>query len=98
MHANGQTFNYQKFYDLHADIYKTDIEYKVEYDFETFVETKDRLAGRVFITLTNPGQPQRELEVILIVKYAADKILRLWELAYPDWSKMPDFEKVSEYK
>jgi hypothetical protein len=30
--------------------------------------------------------------VILIVQFKEGKIFRLWELTYPDWSKMAAFE------
>jgi hypothetical protein len=44
----------------------------------------EKLAGRVWITISVPGTSHKRIEVILIAHYKDDKIYRLWELTYPD--------------
>jgi hypothetical protein len=84
---------YAAFLQMHKDIYKTSIQYKIRYDEETFVEQGNKFAGRMFITTKKPNEPAREIEVILIAEYKDSKLYRLWELTYPDWSKMKAFQK-----
>lgn len=90
--TNGQTIDYSSFLESHKAYYETPIEYRVEYDEETFVEQGDKVAGRVWITTSRPQELPKKIEVILIVEYREGKIYRLWELTYPDWSKLPAFE------
>ena len=93
LYANGHTWDYQHFHDWHAAIYATDIEYSIRYQDETFLEQGNKVAGRMFITVKTPNEPAREIEVILVVEYRDQKIYRLWELTWPDWSQMPVFER-----
>jgi hypothetical protein len=92
LYTNGNKFNYNEFNKLHMDIYKTAIQYKVRYDNDAFVEQGDNVAARLFITTSMPNEEPKEIEVILVAKYKGHKLYRLWELTYPDWSKMKDFE------
>lgn len=92
LYSNGNKMNYDSFLQLHTNIYKTPIQYKVRYDNETFVEQGNKLAGRLFITTKKPDEATHEIEVILVVLYKNQKIYRLWELTYPDWSKMKTFK------
>lgn len=91
LYANGQTQNYDYFLEFHENIYKTDIQYQVSYDEEVFVEQGDKISGRVFFVITTSDKPVRDLEVILIAQFKENKIFRIWELCYPDWSKLPEF-------
>lgn len=93
LYSNGKKMTYDEFLQLHRNIYKTSIQYKVRYDEETFVEQGNKIAGRLFITTTKPNEPAQEIEVILIAEYKDSKLYRLWELTYPDWSKMKAFQK-----
>jgi hypothetical protein len=54
------------------------------------------VAGRLFITTQMPNEPTNKIEVILIAEYKKNKIWRLWELTYPDWSKFKNFKKITE--
>lgn len=90
MHANGIHQYYPEFHEFHANIYRTDIQYRVSYDDNSFVEQENKIAARVFIVITTP-KSVRELEVILICEFKDNKIYKLKELCYPDWSKMPEF-------
>lgn len=92
--TNGESWNFERFEKSHKEIYLTPIRYKIRYDEETIVEGKNKLAARVFISTTMPGDTPKEIEVILIAQYRDQKIYRLWELTYPDWSKMPEFEDI----
>lgn len=91
LYTNGKEMTYSEMDALHKDIYKTSIQYKVEYDEETIVEEKDRIAGRVYITTKRQNEEARKIEVFLIGKYVDGKIHRIWELTYPDWSNLPAF-------
>lgn len=95
LYSNGKKMKYEEFLHLHQKVYETSIQYKVRYDEETFVEQGDKVAGRLFITINKPDEPTREIEVILIAEYKNDKLYRVWELTYPDWSKMKAFQKNS---
>ncbi len=93
LYTNGQEMDYQTYLAFHEEYYQTAIEYQVAYDEQAFVEQGDRLAARVWITVTKPNEPTREIEVILIATYVEEKLHRLWELTYPDWSTLPQFEE-----
>ena len=92
--TNGEKWDYEKYLRSHEEIYATPIQYMVRYDEETFVEHGSKLAARVFITIQMPEESPKEIEVILIAEYKDDKLYRLWELTYPDWSKMSTFESL----
>lgn len=94
MYANGIHQHYAEFHEFHANIYQTDIQYKISYDETTFVEQGEKIAARVYIVTTKPREVPRELELILICEFKDHKIYKLWELCYPDWSKMPEFSEA----
>lgn len=93
LYSNGNRMKYDAYLQMHKDIYKTSIQYKVRYDDKNFVEQGNRVAGRLFITTKKPNEQAREIEVIFIAEYKGNKLYRLWELTYPDWSKMKVFQK-----
>lgn len=80
---------------MHKNIYKASIQYKIRYDEETLIEQGNKISGRLFITTTQPNEPAREIEVILIAD-KQDKLYHLWELTYPDWTKLKAFHKNSK--
>lgn len=96
LYSNGKNMTYDAFLQMHKNIYKTSIQYKIRYDDETFIEQGNKVAGRLFITTKKPNEPAQEIEVILIAEYNHNKLYRLWELTYPDWSKMKAFQKNAE--
>ncbi len=55
------------------------------------MEEGDRLAGRLWITIPRPGTPPRLIEVVFVAAFRGDRILRLWELTWPDWSALDAF-------
>lgn len=91
LYTNGQTTTYQEFLSSHQSYYATAKQYDVEYDPSTFLEHDNKVAGRLWITVAVPGQIPKRIEVILIAEYKDNKIYRLWELTYPDWSQLPEF-------
>lgn len=95
LYSNGRTINFNEFLEQHQKIYQTPIQYKLRYDEETLIEQGNKIAGRLFITTKKPNELAREIEVILIAEYKNDKLYRLCELTYPDWSKMKAFKKIS---
>jgi hypothetical protein len=92
LYTNGQVQDYAAFHAGHARVYPTEISYAVEYDDEAWVETGDRLAGRMWITTARPGEQATRIEVILVAVYRERRIFRLWELTWPDWSQLQAFE------
>ena len=94
LYANGQEMDYRSYLELHESVYQTPIQYNVEYDEETFLEEGDKVSLRMWITTSRPNEPPQEIEVILIAQYKEGKLYRVWELTYPDWSKMPAFENL----
>jgi len=46
----------------------------------------------MWTTVSVPGEKPKKMELILIIEYKDDKIYRLWELTYPDWSQLPEFQ------
>jgi hypothetical protein len=94
LHSNGKIMKFREFLQLHQAIYKTPIQYKVRYDEKTLIAQGNKVAGRLFITTKRPNEEAREIEVILVAEYKDNKLYRLWELTYPDWSKIKTFQKV----
>lgn len=92
LYTNDQRTNYKDFLESHLKYYATPIQYLVEYDEETLLEQRNKIAGRIWITTSRPNEPAKKIEVILIAEWKEDKIYRLWELTYPDWSKLPAFQ------
>ena len=91
--TNGTQMDYAAFAESHQNYYATPIRYQIEYDEETLLEQRDKLAGRIWITTSRPNEPATKIEVILIAQYKNNKIYRLWELTYPDWSMLPAFNE-----
>ena len=69
------------------------IQDKVRYDEDTWVSEKEKLSVRMYITVKKGDEPELELEVILIAQYKDNKIFRLWELTFPDWSQISTFNE-----
>ena len=93
LYTNDVAMSYNAFLESHVKYYATPIKYEVQYDEETLLEQGDKIAGRMWINTSRPNEPTRKIEVILIAQYKDDKIYRLWELTYPDWSKLPAFKE-----
>jgi hypothetical protein len=91
MVSNGITQDLAEFRAGHERVYATDIGYAVDYDENAWVETTDRLGGRLWITITRPGEPARRIEVVLLATFRDGRILRVWELTWPDWSQLDAF-------
>ena len=91
LYTNGQETHYTEFLKDHEEYYATPVTYHVEYDEQTFFEQHERVAGRMWITVSG-----KKIEVILVIQYKDGKIYRLWELTYPDWSQLPTFMTLTE--
>ncbi|MFC6712669.1 nuclear transport factor 2 family protein [Branchiibius cervicis] len=94
--TNGATQTYAEFAAGHETVYATAIGYDIRYDDAAWVEGADRVAGRVWITTTRPGEEPTEVEVVLIATLKDGRIHRLWELTWPDWSQLKAFESYQE--
>lgn len=92
MHSNGVVQDYSAFAESHRGVYSTDISYSVEYDEDAWVQTSDKVAGRVWITTSRPGEEPTRIEVVLIAVFTHGRISRLWETTWPSWNALPAFE------
>ncbi|WLP92477.1 nuclear transport factor 2 family protein [Gordonia sp. NB41Y] len=92
LYTNGQEQDYEAFHAGHARVYPTAITYAVRYDDAAWVEGGDRLGGRVWITTTRPDEDPTEIEVIFLATFRDGRIHRLWELTWPDWSSLKEFD------
>ena len=92
LYANNQKMTYEAYLKFHQEIYETPIKYEVTYDEDTLLEQGEKVAGRVWVKTSLPHEFPKKIEVILIVFFKDSKIYRIWELTYPDWSKLPEFQ------
>ncbi|WP_206001965.1 hypothetical protein [Paraburkholderia aromaticivorans] len=76
-------------------MYATEVTYEVRYDDDTWVESPERIAARVWIKTQRPNEAPVEFEVVLIANYVDRKIHRVWELTWPDWTQVKAFENYS---
>lgn len=92
--TNGHSMDYQEFLTSHISYYATSIQYEVQYEDEAFVEHDEKVAGRMWIsTCKSPALPFNKMEIMLVAIYKENKIYRMWELTYPDWSKLDEFKE-----
>ena len=80
MSSNGITQDFDAFAASHRTIYATPICYSVEYDEQAWIETTDRVAGRVWITTSRPGESPTRIEVVLIAAFNDSRITAIWGL------------------
>jgi hypothetical protein len=92
MYSNGVTQNFDEYATSHRTVYCTPISYSIEYDEEAWVETSDKVAGRVWITTSLPGENPTRIEVVLIAAYKEGRITRVWETTWPSWNDLSAFE------
>ena len=92
MYSDGLAQNFTEFRDSHREIYTTSIDYAIEYDEQAWVETADKVAGRVFITTSRSGEQPTRIEVILIAAYRDGRIHRVWETTWPSWRNVAALE------
>jgi hypothetical protein len=90
--TNGQEQDLAEFRAGHERVYPTAITYRVEYDEDSWVESGDRLAARVWITTQRPAESAHRIEVVLVAEYREGRILWLKELTWPDWSRLAEFD------
>lgn len=90
--TNGIVQGYAEYVRGHREVYATGIQYSIRYDEDSWVESGDRVAARMWITTTRPGQSPTEIEVVLIAAYLDGRLHRVWELTWPDWSRLDAFE------
>ena len=64
MYSNGLTQDFEAFSASHRNIYATPICYSVEYDEQAWVEATDKVAGRMWITTSRPGDSPTHIEVV----------------------------------
>jgi SnoaL-like domain len=97
MHSDGLTQDFAEFRDSHRRVYATPIGYAVTYDEQAWVEAADKVAGRMWITTSRPGEEPSRIEVVLIVGFRDGRIHRVWETTWPSWravGALDDYEKT----
>ncbi|MDP7703443.1 MULTISPECIES: nuclear transport factor 2 family protein [unclassified Mycobacterium] len=92
MCSDGLTQGFADFRDSHRRLYATSIAYSVEYDEEAWVEAADRLAGRLWITTSRPGEEPTRIELVLIAVYRDGRIYRIFETTWPSWRSVDALE------
>ncbi len=92
MYSDGMSQNYPEFAESHRGVYATAISYAVEYDDEAWVETADRVAGRMWITTSRPDEKPTRIEIVVIAAYRDGRIHRVWETTWPSWRQLAAFE------
>jgi hypothetical protein len=92
MESNGVVQDYESFAEEHRKVYATPIAYAVEYDEDAWVEGDGRVAGRVWITTSRPGEAPTRIEVVLIATVEDGRFRRVWELTWPNWAELGAFD------
>jgi hypothetical protein len=92
MYSDGMCQTFTEFSDSHRRIYATPISYAIEYDDEAWVQAPDKIAARLWITTSRPGEKPTRIEVILIVAYRKGRIHRIWETTWPSWRSVAALE------
>jgi fatty-acyl-CoA synthase len=82
--ANGRTQDLAAVRAEHDRAHRTGITYVVTYDEESWVEGRDRIAGRLWISTHRPGGQATRIEVLFVTTYRFGRILRLTKLTGPD--------------
>jgi hypothetical protein len=93
MQSDGLTQNFTEFHRSHDEIYSTPISYAIEYDEQAWVEAADKVAGRVWITTSRPGEQPTRIEVVLIAAFRDGRIRRIWETTWPSWRNVAALEE-----
>ena len=93
MVSNGITQEYEGFRTGHETVYDTPISYAVEYDDESWVESDDRVAVRLWITTSRPGEDPTRLELVLIAAYRRGTDTSAVGVTWPNWADLPAFEQ-----
>ncbi|WP_124709207.1 nuclear transport factor 2 family protein [Gordonia insulae] len=96
MTSDGLTEEFADFADGHRRVYATDIAYAIEYDEDAWVDAGDRVAGRVWITTSRPGETPTRIEVVLIASYLDGRIHRVWETTWPSWRTVDALESYEQ--
>jgi hypothetical protein len=92
MYSDGLSQDFAEFAESHRGVYATSIEYSIEYDDEAWVESADRVAGRMWITTARPDEAPTRIEIVVIAAYRDGKIHRVWETTWPSWRSVAAFE------
>src|ERR1700761_2189298 len=92
MSSDGLTQNFREFHDSHRKVYGTPVTYAIEYDEQAWVEAQNRVAARVWITTSRPGEQPTRIEVVLIATFLDGLIHRVWETTWPSWRGVAAFE------
>jgi hypothetical protein len=95
MYSDGLSQSFAEFRDSHRKLYATSISYAIEYDEEAWVEAADKIAGRMWITLSRPGEESTRIELVIIAAYRKGRIHRIWETTWPSWRSAAALEGYS---
>lgn len=96
MFTIGTTRTYAEFDRGHRTVHATDDTYEIEYDEQAWVQSPNRIAGRMRITTTRPDDKPTRIEVMFIANFVDGLIHRLWELTWPNWSQLSAFDTFGD--
>jgi hypothetical protein len=82
--CNGATYERAAFLERVAGAMLPDDGYTVDLDDEAWVEQFDRVACRVWVTLTRADADTSESEIVLIATVRDGRFHRAWVLIWPD--------------
>ena len=92
MYSDGLRQSFTEFRDSHLKLYATPLTYVSSTTSRPGLETSDRVAGRVWITTSRPGEEPTRIELVLIAAYRDGRILRVWETTWPSWRNVAALE------
>ena len=90
--TNGLTQDLSAFAAGHRTVYATDIRYEVEYDDDAWVESADRVAGRMWITTSRPDENPTASRSSWSPPCSTADSTDSGRLTWPDWSRLAAFE------
>lgn len=93
--TNSGELDYNSFMNSHQLIFDSPIQFAIEYDEGSLMESHNQVAGRVWVTITIPNLGEHKVEGLIIVLFKEDKIFKIWQLTNPDWTGLIDINLES---
>lgn len=98
MISNGVKIPYKQYYQDHVKPYHSQDTFSVSYDKQAVFWYKNKVAARVFITIKEPNQSAKRLELVLIaILNKHNKFEKMWVLNHPNsYHVMPIHRPISK--
>lgn len=85
MYSDGLSQSFAKFRDSHRKLLRHGDQLRGRIRRARMGRGPDKVAGRVWITTSRPGEEPTRIEVVLIAAYRNGRIHRIWETTWPSW-------------